>query len=260
MRLWFVVVVGVLVAACRTPAPIASTASPQPRLATASPLVFPRITVIGASLSAGFRGPALARVVRRAAGGASVSDHASSFLFRDPVANGHAEVEAALVERPSLVFAIDFLFWHAYQASSRARRLAQIERGLADLAALDDAGATLVVGDVPRITTASEALIPASAVPSSDDVAAVNTRIRAWAAERQRVLVVPFAAWTEPLTTAASIELTPGERVAPKVLMTADGLHPNALGVWFLMTKVDHEMEARLATPIDALVFRRPPP
>lgn len=241
--------IGLGLAACGAPAP--SGAPP-----VAAP-AFPRIAVLGASMSAGFGGTALADAFAAAAPGATIDDQASVLVFQDAPAIGGEQVDAALATPPQLVIAIDFLFWHAYNGDGPAR-LARVEQGLADLARLRAAGALVVVGDIPRITTAP-LLIPPAAVPSVEDLAAINARIAAWG-QAPGTLVVPFASWAEPLAAGGMIELTPGERVPAATLVTGDGLHPNALGVWNVLQRVDAEMERRLGTPPGALVFARPAP
>ena len=66
-------------------------------------------------------------------------------------------------------------------------------------------------------------------------------------------LSTPFVAGHLTRLTGSPELLEPGALVAP------DGLHANALGVWFLLDKLDHYLEAKLpGTPEDALVFVRP--
>ncbi|MEZ4364818.1 MAG: hypothetical protein R2939_00860 [Kofleriaceae bacterium] len=238
---------GVL-AACASPPASAPSPSPSPQ----------RIVVVGASMSAGFGGTPFATALAEAAPTAVVTSHASVFMFQDAVASGTSQVTEALADEAELVFAIDYLFWDAYNGASPDDRLARVDRGLADLARLRDAGAVVVVGDVPRIVTASPMLIPPDAVPPGDELATINQRIRAWGRGHPRVLVVPFASWTEPLAAGAAVEVGPGEAMPATALMAPDGLHPNALGVWYVLRQVDALMETTLGTPPAQLVFARP--
>lgn len=219
-----------------------------------------RIAIVGASLSAGLAGTPLLTAMQAAAPGAQVTSAATIWMFRDAVASGTSQVDAAIAARADLVLAIDFLFWHAYNASAAAGdRVRRVELGLADLERARQAGAAIVVGDVPRIVTASELLIPAAAVPSAAEVADVNAAVAAWASTRTGVLVVPFASWSEPLATGAEVELGPGELVPARTLMAPDGLHPNPLGVWYVLTRVDAQVERHLGVPASAWTFTRPP-
>ena len=231
-----------------------SGTSPPPRPTK----VFKRIGVVGASVSAGFGGVLLADAFTAAAPGATVTGAASVLMFRDAVANGAQQVDTVLAASPDLVVAIDFLFWHVYNGADRDGRLARLERGLADLDRARTAGAAIVVGDVPLIVTAAEMLIPKSAIPPADDLVAANARLRAWAAERADVLVVPFASWAEPLAAGADVEVAPGERVPARELMSFDGLHPNAFGVWYVLSRIDALVEDRFAVAPEAWRFQRP--
>lgn len=206
-------------------------------------------------MSAGFGGTSFASAFAEASPHSTVDDRASIMLFQDPAQRGDAQVTETLETKPSLVVAIDFLFWYAYNAPGA--RLDYVEAGLRSLAKVVASGATLVVGDVPRIVTAP-LLIPSEAVPSISDMAQINARIHEWGAALSNVVVVPFAAWAEPLAAGEKIEVTPGEWLPASELVNSDGLHPNALGVWNVLRRVDQTMESQRGTPADALVFVRP--
>jgi hypothetical protein len=101
-------------------------------------------------------------------------------------------------------------------------------------------------------------LLPKDAVPSQQEIDAAHRQIEAWA-KRDHVVVVPLAAWTEPLRSGSTIEIAPGESVPAASLMALDGLHANPLGTWYLLDRLDHFLEAKLpGTPKDAIVFARP--
>jgi lysophospholipase L1-like esterase len=264
MRGVWIAAAGVVIAACSSRG---STSAPTP-VAAASPesidarpaREFHRIAVVGASVSAGFGGAPLADVLTAAIPGATITGAASVFMFRDAVANGATQIDDALRARPDLVVAIDFLFWHDYNGVDREDRLARQERGLADLDRARAAGAAVIVGDVPRILTAAELLIPTSAIPPADDLAALNARLREWARTRPDVLIVPFAELAGPLAAGADVEVAPGETLPARALMSPDGLHPNALGVWYVMSTIDRLVEAAYGVPPAAWTFARPPP
>lgn len=181
-----------------------------------------------------------------------VESWANLMLFRDPIGETQLELGKAIELRASTVVAIDLLFWHVYNVRDVEPALAELDKVLAT-------GAWILVGDVPRITTASELLLPKEAIPSQDVLDAANQRIAAWA-DRDRVLLVPLAEWTAPLRAGAEVELVPGQKVPAASLLALDGLHANPLGTWYLLDRLDHFIEQRLpGTPKDALVFRRPP-
>lgn len=240
--IWLICWLG-LVASCR------STGTPQVELGPALPVE--RIAIVGASVSAGFGGTPFKDAFERAAKRSTVASWANVMLFRDPVGDTRAQLAKASEFHATTVIAVDLLFWHVYNVHS-------LDAAFAELDKLYATGAWIVLGDIPRITTASELLLPKEAIPSQQEIDAANQRIAAWA-KRDRVLVVPLAAWTEPLRSGAEIEIAPGEKVPAASLMSFDGLHANPLGTWYLLDRLDHFIEDKLpGTPKDALVFVRP--
>ena len=219
-----------------------------------------RIEIVGASVSAGFGGTPFGEAFSAAAKQSKVESQADVMMFRDPEGNSKAQIERAIAFKPTVIVALDFLFWDIYGPPRRYRDAA-LDQGLADLERARAAGAWIILGDVPRITTAAEWMLSASQVPAVDDLAKLNAKIVAWATGRERVLLVPLVEWTEPLRAGGNVELAPGENVAARDLMALDGLHANALGTWYLLDKLDRFIESKLpGTPKQALVFVRPKP
>jgi len=219
-----------------------------------------RIAIVGASISAGFGGTPFGEAFTAAAPKSKVDAAADTFLFRDPIGNTKKQLAQAKAFNATVVFAIDLLFWDVYGSSDRAWHDSALASGLAELEALRAAGAWIVVGDLPLITTASEFLLPKEAIPSQELLGAANNSIRELAS-RERVLLVPLTEWTEPLRAGTDVVLAGGDKVPAASLMALDGLHANPLGVWYLLDRLDHYIEEKLpGTPKDALVFKRPPP
>ncbi len=256
-------VVVALVLGCRAGAPAATEtraatppllAAPAPLPVAPPPVTAAHVAVVGASVSAGFAAPRLAAAFE-AAGAEVVTDAADLAMFIDPLARGRAQVAQVTAAAPTLVVALDFLFWFAYQVDQPAGRRASLERGLALLAPIT---APLAVGELPDMRTAHPRLITPAAVPTPAELAAMNARIRAWAAARPDTVVVPLHAWIAPLAAGGEIELSPGEVVPAHELVFVDGLHANALGLWYLLDRLDHLLTAELGLAPDALVFVRP--
>jgi len=238
---------------------VADAAPVAPRIDAAPPApILARPFVVGASVSAGFAAPRIAEVLRGALPGATVGDAANVMFFRDADRAGRAQIDAALAARPSLVVAVDFLFWYAYQGAP-ADDAASLERGLAELDRVVAAGVPVVVGDVPDMHGASPLMLPRSRIPPVDALATMNARIAAWASSRKLVVLAPMAAWAAPLRAHGRVALAPGEAPVPAdSLMAPDGLHPNALGLWYLLDHVDQALTARF--PDAALHLPRPAP
>jgi len=228
------------------------TASQQPSLPVE------RIAVVGASVSAGFGGVSFGELVTAAAPRSKVESYASIFLFRDPVGVTRSQIDQAIAFRATAIIGLDLLFWDVYRETDPAWRDRSVAAALAELERARAAGAWIVVGDVPRITTANEAFIAKESVPDVASLARYNDQIAAWS-RRERVLLVPFASWAEPLAAGGEVALRSGEKVSARELVGPDGLHTNATGAWALLDRLDQFIERTLpGTPADALVFRRP--
>ena len=215
---------------------------------------FARIAIVGASVSAGFGGTPFGDAFTAAAPHSAVQSTANVMLFKDPANDTKRQMTEAASFKPSIVVALDLLFWDVYGYDDPAGLAAALDQ----LDALRAAGVWIVVGDVPLITTANEMMLPRSAIPSAAALARANKTIAAFA-KKDHVVWVPLAAWTEPLRSGAKVKLPTGETVEAAELMAIDGLHANPLGTWYVLDKLDHFLEARIAgsTP-DALVFKRP--
>jgi hypothetical protein len=217
-----------------------------------------RIAIVGASVSAGFGGMPFGDAFTAAAPRSKIDTAASTLLFREPLRDIKRQLAQASAFAPSTVVALDLLFWCAYGRRDHLDRMHTLEVALAELETLRAAGAWIVLGDIPLITTASELMLPKDAIPDATGLASVNDAVRTWAT-RERVLMIPLVDWTDPLRADADVEIAPGEKVPARSLMALDGLHANPLGTWYLLNRLDHFIEGKLpGTAKDALVFVRP--
>lgn len=155
---------------------------------------------------------------------------ASSFLFLDPLGTGEERVERALEVEPTVVIAVDFLFWFTYGSIPEEERPVLLERGLA---LLDRLPCPVVIGDVPDMSGAIGKMLSRSSVPTSESLASLNARIRAWAAERDRVVVVPLVEFLGRMRMDERIELRGQvwEEGASRRLLQTDELHPTLEGL-----------------------------
>lgn len=250
---------GMIGLGCATPpAPREPGHAPILTRAQQPSLPLERIAIVGASVSAGFGGAPFGDLVAAAARRSAVASFANLFLFRDPIGETTSQIDQAIAFRATTIIGLDLLFWDVYRTTDPGWRDRALGSALDQLERARAAGAWIVVGDIPHITTASELLIAKDSVPDEITLARYNRQISAWAT-RERVLLVPFAAWAEPLAAGGEIELRSGQRVAATSLVGPDGLHANALGAWALLDRLDAYIEKALpGTPPDALVFERP--
>lgn len=166
----------------------------------------------------------------------------------DPYESGAVQVDAALAAKADVFVGVDFLFWYAFGATSgrTPRRAAGLEAGLKQLERLSG---PVIIGDLPDIEHALEGRGPFGApmvqrrmLPSEEERASMNRRIRAWAMEREHVRVFPLADVVGRQVRGEVIQVrdlewdpeTPGEG------LQRDLLHPNSRGTtWVAMAVAD---------------------
>lgn len=207
------------------------------------PLKLDSAAVIGASVSAGaeinlpglpprmFGGDAtLADVLAAATDGPTPASHADMMFFARPAEIAEKQLAAVRTARPQIVFAIDYLFWHAYGGPmTPAARRELFERGLSRLASLDS---TLVIADLPDMSHAVGSMLAKFQVPPSELLAEFNRRLESWAAERSNVVLLRLAP-----TVADAMNGRPAtlgghtfDASASRALLTNSGLHTSIDG------------------------------
>lgn len=217
--------------------------------------LFARVAVLGASSAAGFNLQLETGTPTRLADFLDqallvphevVFDGATELFFLDPEGIGESSVREALAARPSLVVAPDFLFWFFYgDGRTTAARRARLEHGLSLLDAFD---CPLVIGDLPYMHEAAGGMIPHIAMPMGDSFDAANARLRAWAAEREEVTVLPFVTMNQTLKSGLAYRV--GDFVWDPAelggLLQADHLHPNLAGTALMTLEIlSHLAESR---------------
>ena len=239
-----------------------------------APTLYARVHVIGASASAGFgvRPPVergtpgrlsaltLAQVAECAGNGSCrVTGDATGLFFASPLSAGTEQVEVLLAmdPRPTVVFADDFLFWFTYGAlavdgnrtpiTDESQRLRMLESGLALLDRVVEAQLPLVVGDIPDMSAAVGRMLSRMQMPKPDTLARANERIRAWAAGKPRVAVLPLARLVEELRSGKPFDA--GRRSWSEAtdgpLIQRDQLHPTFAGTVALLARTEQSANER---------------
>ena len=152
------------------------------------------------------------------------------------------QAKAAAAWRPSVVIAVDWLFWPVHQAISlelpaeerAARRLASVDAALADL---DAFSCPIVIGDIPEMRRAVGGLLRAEHDPGAAVRAQANERLAAWASARPNRFVLAVSALADAVNRGAPIEVAgfaygPGDVLR---LVQRDGLHATPEGLAVLM-------------------------
>jgi lysophospholipase L1-like esterase len=221
-----------------------------------------RVTIVGASLSAGFvdgplaggnkdnRTTPLKKAVASWLGdGGAVQSRADLLMFTDPFKLGARQVARAVKDGGDLLVAIDFLFWYAYgyternDADERKARTERMEQGLAQLAQWSG---PLVVADLPDMQGADRRMLSPLQIPKPETLNALNERIAAWAKARPGTQVVPLRTWVDRMKQQGiELPLQGGAVQVPKGgLLQGDRLHPNRLGMAWLLFQLQEPVRA----------------
>jgi hypothetical protein len=226
---------------------------------TTSPL--DRIAIIGASASAGWgvvlpstpppkgtmalnRHIDLADVVSVVLGSdaGTVTSHTDTLFFATPMKVGSQEVRDAIATDPTIVIAVDFLFWYGYgerDASGERHaqddvlsRMALLEKGIA---AIERFEVPVLVGDLPDVSEAAAvepiSLLKSTQVPSMQALQAMNFRIHAWAANDPNITLVPLADTVDRMVRNVPLRLNSFDWDGDNRLLQFDRLHPTPWGL-----------------------------
>ena len=170
-------------------------------------------------------------------------------------ANGslHRQVAVALALKPTVVFAIDSLFWTAYApADAPAERVRRLEDALATLDRID---VPLVVGNLPDMRGSVAAALGDRAAVNEVERCALNERIRAWASQRPRVAFILLDELVTEVRAGESIDLGRAQIDARDVagLLSADGLHLTPEGQVALATLALSSLAMHGVIPAEAI-------
>lgn len=218
-----------------------TAASLAPREATETSPALARIEVIGASMTDGFgvKG-SLGSLLKHTL--VPETDHfetrGSLFFFAMPLDTGNEQVEEALDAEPTLLVALDFLFWYGYGSTNAEGGLLETEDERLELLEvglelLDEFECPLLVGDFPDMSGAVGRVLQARQMPAPETLKKLSARVNAWAAEKQNVRVVPLARMVEDLLSDKPLRIGRHDWPAGSTrrLLQADRLHPTLEGL-----------------------------
>lgn len=205
----------------------------------------PRVSIVGASVSAGFIDTLLTggdisndslpleAVARAWWPNATITARPNVFMFKGPERFGKPQIDGALKDRPDVVLAVDFMFWFGYGSyHTPQRRLDVQQRGFALLERLG-ARVPIVLGDYPDMRGASRRMLPTAMIPDAATLRELNRRLHAWAAKRNNVTLFPLARWVASAKRGGYDVALPACRVRTTAaqLLQKDRLHASRLGV-----------------------------
>ena len=199
----------------------------------AAPQVWRQVAVIGASASAGFgtstsMTDALELIVK--AEHEPIVHTATGMFFLAPERTAKKQLAETLAADPSIVVALDFLFWFTYGSFPEAERMAFLEEGLA---LLEEVECPLVIGTVPDMSAAVGKMLSRRQVPTPETLAAANARILQWAEDRGSVVIISLPDLLANLKASKPFVIH-GELWSPPAgveLLQWDQLHPTVTGL-----------------------------
>ena len=231
-----------------------------------------RVVILGASVSAG-AGTATELEVRRDVGLGTFlaatwsaspetppapTDLGSVYFFMDPRERGAKQVEEAREAEPTVVVALDFLFWYVFgeRTTRDPRRARGLEEGLRALETLE---CPIVLGDLPNIEHALTGAGPFGAplvhrgmFPTERERRAMNERVSEWAEKREQVAIVPLSDLVAHMKDGGTVELRGSSWTIEEIgdALQKDRLHPTVLGTcWVALHVAEALVELELAAP-----------
>ncbi|MBI5434637.1 MAG: hypothetical protein HZA52_17530 [Planctomycetes bacterium] len=213
---------------------------------TKAPAPLAKVAIVGASVSAGFgldpsadpmlgekSKVTLARIVDASILGAHATpvDQSDLMFFTAAKASAKRAVKNAAAAKPSMLVALDYVFWLGYGDGDPKQRLDRLADGLK---ALESVRCPVLLGDFPDFngTTVDPMMLPPNSIPSKETVAKLNAACRAWAQGRDNVIVVPVSELFRKLAAGEAIEVG-GNALGADArarLMQRDGLHTTLEG------------------------------
>lgn len=170
---------------------------------------------------------------------------ADASFYTRPRLSAVEQMDAALAKSPSIIIAIDYLFWSVYGGRDAAMKPDDVERDRHDaleqaLAQLDRFNGPIIVGDIPDMRAAVGKMLSERNIPPIAQLDAFNKRIAAWAQGRvpeAPAVVLPVAAMARAIAAGIPVH-TAHETLPPEIASTIlqpDRLHPTPLGLVILL-------------------------
>ncbi len=240
-------------------------------VSTAEIAAVQRIVVIGASVSDGFGldgdvgvKTTFADIVSATLKGAHapVRSTTNAMFFAAPDAAGVGLLKTAADVEPTLVVAIDYLFWFGYgDLPNDEARLALLDRGLKSLETFQ---CPVLVGDFPDMSLALDVkdnpmpLLSKAQVPAPETIEKLNRRVRAWAVENPRRIVVKVSELVRRLRANEEFALRRNTwfQGSLEFLLQRDRLHPTLQGsIALWIHALDELVRAEPAIPESAFLW-----
>lgn len=211
-----------------------------------APAPLAKIAIVGASVSSGMgldpnadpmsgaeSKVRLANVVEASLVGAHdpIVDESTLMFFTSPKGLAASTAKSANAAKPSMLVALDYLFWLGYGPGSESARIERLDAGLKALEAFK---CPVLLGDFADFNGAnvSRMMLAPENIPSKETLDKLNAQVAEWAKKHANVVVVPVAEMFRKLRADEAIEVR-GNKFAKgsrAKLMQQDGLHTTLEG------------------------------
>lgn len=158
------------------------------------------------------------------------SNYSNRFCFVYPIGISHKQVADALESRPTVIIAVDQLFWQLYgNFPSPEQRLITFK---AALTKLDPITCPLVIGNIPDASHSINKMLAPSQIPNIQIINKANQLLTAWVAKRKQTAIIDLARFMELCVSNKEIKLKhitypPG---TTKQFLQTDMLHLTPVG------------------------------
>ena len=113
-----------------------------------------------------------------------------SMFFTRPVVYGSKLIDEITEYDPTLIVAVDYLFWFAYGNVGFAGEKYRINKFKEGLSILENIQSHLIIGNIPDVRKAIGKVLSASQVPAVETIQKMNNMLRSWALLHPKVKVL----------------------------------------------------------------------
>ena len=111
-------------------------------------------------------------------------------FFARPVVYGSELIEKVTAHEPTLIVAVDYLFWFAYGNVGFSGEEYRIKKFKDGLSILENIQTHLIIGNIPDVRKAIGKVLSASQVPAVETIQKMNNMLRSWAMLHPKVKVL----------------------------------------------------------------------
>jgi len=113
-----------------------------------------------------------------------------SMFFAHPVVSGKEIIEKISAYDPTLIIAVDYLFWFAYGDVGLSGEEYRIKKFNEGLSCLENVKSDLLIGNIPDVHKAIGRVLSASHVPTVETIQKMNRMLNSWVLLHQNVTVL----------------------------------------------------------------------